>query len=193
MQQAQVTKGHQKVFVALGGNAPSDAGEPLATIHAALAEIEKKWGKVTLGKLYATPAFPVGFGPDFVNSACVFETESSPQEVLDGLHDIEAKFGRTRDLRWGQRTLDLDLIAVGSTVLPDVATYGYWRDLPLDAQKIRAPRQLILPHPRLEDRPFVLVPLADIAADWVHPVLRKTVADMLAAHSDAARAEIRPL
>ena len=72
--------------------------------------------------------------------------------------------------------LDLDLIAHGSLILPDLAIYERWRDLPLARQVEQTPEQLILPHPRLQDRGFVLVPLCDIAPDWCHPVLQKTAA-----------------
>jgi 2-amino-4-hydroxy-6-hydroxymethyldihydropteridine diphosphokinase len=76
------------------------------------------------------------------------------------------------------RTLDLDLLAVGDLVLPDATTYAEWRALPADLQRLRAPDDLILPHPRMQDRAFVLVPLADVAPDWVHPVLGLSVAEM---------------
>jgi 2-amino-4-hydroxy-6-hydroxymethyldihydropteridine diphosphokinase len=83
--------------------------------------------------------------------------------------------------RWGRRTLDLDLIAYGAQVLPDRQTYDDWQGLAPEAQMQRAPDQLILPHPRMHERAFVLVPLADVAPDWRHPVTGLTVAQMVAA------------
>ena len=113
--------------------------------------------------------------------------------LADRLHDIEHRFGRKRETRWGMRTLDLDLIAMGQAVLPDRAGFLAWHDLDPDLQGKAAPDRLILPHPRLQDRAFVLVPLADVAADWVHPVLGQSVAQMLADLPAAARAEGHPI
>jgi 2-amino-4-hydroxy-6-hydroxymethyldihydropteridine diphosphokinase len=91
------------------------------------------------------------------------------------------------------RTLDLDLLALGDSVLPDAATQEHWRNLPLADQKRLAPDGLILPHPRLQDRAFVLVPLADVAPDWRHPLTGQTVAAMTASLPAAERAAMRPM
>ena len=89
--------------------------------------------------------------------------------------------------------MDLDLIALGQAVLPDMATQRAWAGLPPERAARETPGELILPHPRLADRGFVLVPLAEIAPDWRHPVTGVTVAEMLAARPDEERSEIRPL
>lgn len=190
MGQGQPTDNSGITLVAIGSNARSQAGGPRETMRAGLDALAGTFTGVIESRLYQTPAFPVGSGPDFVNAACAFRTDMTAHAVLDALHAIEATFGRERTLRWGQRTLDLDLIAQGGAVLPDVAVFDHWRGLALDAQKIQTPDTLILPHPRLQDRPFVLVPLADVAPDWTHPVLGQTVAQMLSAYSADARAEI---
>lgn len=78
-------------------------------------------------------------------------------------------------------------------MLPDSATFEEWHGLSPREQAEATPDQLILPHPRLQDRAFVLVPLADVAPDWVHPILGKSVARMLADLPEADRAEIRPM
>lgn len=88
------------------------------------------------------------------------------------------------------RTLDLDLIACGDSVLPDPETYDQWRSLSADRQRQAAPTELVLPHPRLQDRAFVLVPLRDIAAQWRHPVLGLTVTEMYNSLAPEALAEI---
>lgn len=113
-------------------------------------------------------------------------------ELLEHLHDIEAELGRERGQRWAARTMDLDLIACGGEILPDPTEWTKWRDLPADMQLRESPDQLILPHPRLADRAFVLVPMAEIDPDWVHPVSGKTVAAMLEAVPIADREAVRP-
>ncbi len=99
--------------------------------------------------------------------------------------------GRKRTVRWGARTVDLDLLAVGAEIRPDRATQDHWRNLAPADQAIKAPDQLILPHPRIQDRAFVLVPLADIAPDWVHPILGKTVLEMLNDLPEADKEDVK--
>jgi 2-amino-4-hydroxy-6-hydroxymethyldihydropteridine diphosphokinase len=143
-------------------------------------------------RLYHTPCFPAGAGPDYINAVVRVgvPAQMTALQVLALLHQIEAKFGRARSTRWAGRTLDIDLIALGDEVAPDLAGFRHWQQLPPEAQSRLAPEQLILPHPRLQDRGFVLVPMADVAPDWRHPVLGLTVVQMLAALPDAARAEV---
>ncbi|SLN29336.1 2-amino-4-hydroxy-6-hydroxymethyldihydropteridine diphosphokinase [Pseudooctadecabacter jejudonensis] len=180
-------------LLALGGNVPTRAGPPAQTLQAALGALEEVFGPLSVSHLYQTPAFPEGAGPDFVNAACTLKTGLAAPEILAQLHRIEADFDRTRAVRWGQRTLDLDLIACGGQILPDRTTYDHWRGLALEEQMVRPPDQLILPHPRLQDRAFVLVPLADVAPDWRHPVLGQTVRQMRDACSASDLASVRRL
>lgn len=182
------------VLIALGGNLEGQRDSPIAQVVGAIQMIlQARLGVKSISRLWRTPAFPAGSGPDFVNAALACVNDLTPQILLSTLHEIEAEAGRARHKRWGPRVIDLDLLAVGDLVLPDREEFSAWADLPLEAQMERAPEHLILPHPRMQDRGFVLAPLMDIAPDWHHPVLGRTVAQMHAALPPEALAEIVPI
>jgi len=183
-----------KVLICLGGNQISTVGDPSQTLLQALINLSGEGlGIRAVSRFFATPSFPDKSAPGYVNAAICAGTMLSAPDILAALHRIEQQLGRQRDQRWGQRTLDLDLIAVGQDILPDRVTFESWRELSQARQAQVAPEQLILPHPRLQDRAFVLVPLADIAPDWVHPVLGQSVAEMCARLPRADVAEVRAI
>jgi 2-amino-4-hydroxy-6-hydroxymethyldihydropteridine diphosphokinase len=164
-------------LVALGANLGATQAQNLRMLRraiAALSAMDDLHIRAVSG-FYATPCFPPGAGPDFVNACISIEGGIGAAAMLARLHRVEAVFGRERSTRWAARVLDLDLLAMGDAILPDAPTQREWMDLPADAQAQTAPQTLILPHPRLHERAFVLVPLADIAVDWVHPVLGESV------------------
>lgn len=182
------------LLLALGANLTSTAGGPATTLDLALDLIRERGAAIrAVSPFYQTPAFPAGNGPDYVNAAAVLTADWTPDQALEILHRIEADLGRERQVRWGQRTLDLDLIAVDDRVLPDIDTQAKWRNLPEGDQIRLVPDRLILPHPRLQDRSFVLVPLADVAPDWVHPILGSSVLQMRDALDPADLATVRRL
>jgi 2-amino-4-hydroxy-6-hydroxymethyldihydropteridine diphosphokinase len=186
---------HKHAIVGFGANLPFRGRPPRETILAAVQALAAEGLKIgRLSRIWRTPCFPVGAGPDYANAAGVIEgpLPDDVAEILAVLHRVEAQFGRERAVRWGGRTLDIDLLAVGDSVLPDAVVQDLWRRLPPEAQAREVPDRLILPHPRLQDRAFVLVPLAEVAPDWVHPRTGSTVQAMLEALPDTDRAAVVP-
>ncbi|MFQ6547420.1 2-amino-4-hydroxy-6-hydroxymethyldihydropteridine diphosphokinase [Aestuariibius sp. 2305UL40-4] len=184
----------QSALICLGSNLPVGEAGPEKIVQNAVAEIGRVVGVVVgESRLFTTPCWPPGAGPDYVNAAVRCETGLAAGDVLAALHGIEAAQGRTRRARWEARVLDLDLIALGDLVCPDAETQSRWRDLPVEEQAKVAPDGLVLPHPRMAERAFVLVPLAEVAPDWRHPLTGQSVLEMLDALPEAARGEIRAL
>lgn len=167
------------VLIALGANLPGPAGPPAETLAAAAETLTVRGLAVTArSRLFHSAPVPPSGQPDFVNAVVRCSCERAPEAILSTLHEIEAGFGRTRSQTWEARTLDLDLLALGATVIPDAWPGQASRPepgAPADA------RPLVLPHPRLHLRAFVLMPLADVAPDWVHPRLGRTAREMLEA------------
>jgi 2-amino-4-hydroxy-6-hydroxymethyldihydropteridine diphosphokinase len=149
-------------YIGMGGNLPSHAGQPEATLAAAALRLESLGRVVRRSSLYSTE--PVGFAaqPRFLNAVVALETALFPRELLSALMAIEREFGRDRSaaIANGPRTLDLDILL-------------------FDNLQIDEP-DLAIPHPRLAERAFVLVPLGEIAPDAVVPRLQKTLAQLLA-------------
>ena len=147
------------VFIALGAN----LGKPQATFAAALASLTRAGVRVeATSDLWTSPAWPPGSdAPDYTNAVARVATHLAPQDLLDLLLHVEATHGRTRSAPNASRTLDLDLLAYGGRV-------------------VNTPR-LTLPHPRMSARAFVLLPLWQIAPDWVHPVTEQGIDTLVGA------------
>lgn len=167
-------------LVALGANLPTSAGIPSDTLRVVLSEMSRDNMSLRgVSRFWRTPAHPAGSGPDYVNAAVVVSTALSPDDLLGRLHRIETALGRVRDGgRWQARGVDIDLLALDDRVLPDGAFQDAWRALSPERQLRDTPDRLILPHPRMQDRAFVLVPLAEVAPDWRHPRTGLSVAQM---------------
>ncbi|MEJ6395672.1 2-amino-4-hydroxy-6-hydroxymethyldihydropteridine diphosphokinase [Gymnodinialimonas sp. 2305UL16-5] len=194
MQVKLYTGGHRTALVALGANLHSGGNPPEISVPLAMDTLAARVdGSVLRSSLYHTPAFPAGAGPQFVNAAMRVEWHGAAADLLAVLHDVEEEFGRTRSNRWEARVMDLDLIGLDDAILPDPTTRARWASLTPEQAAQVMPDQLILPHPRLAERAFVLVPLAEIAADWVDPATGLSVAAMLDALPPAEIAQIHPV
>ncbi|MBK0326388.1 2-amino-4-hydroxy-6-hydroxymethyldihydropteridine diphosphokinase [Rhodobacteraceae bacterium F11138] len=182
------------IAVGLGGNLPFEGSPTSATLVRAIGRLDTPDITIrAVSRFYATPCFPAGAGPDYVNAAVLIRSALTPRDLLQRLHDIEHEFGRARAQRWGMRTLDMDILFHGQSVLPDAAGQRAWVNLPPEKQVRATPDHLILPHPRLQDRAFALVPLADVAPEWRHPLLQKTVLQLCQALPREEIAAVRPL
>ena len=169
------------VLVAMGANQAGNVTDLTATIQSSLTALDQHYSLTIcqVSRMYVTKAFPIGSGPDFVNAAAILESDLPSIQILQILHKVEQTFGRQRMVRWGPRALDLDLLGRANEILPDRATVLSWMNASLVDGVISAPDQLILPHPRLHERAFVLVPAHDVAPDWMHPILGQSVSEML--------------
>lgn len=185
----------ETTLIALGANLSGPCGGPAEMLCAALREMVAQGMRLgAVSRFFRTPAFPTGSGPDYINACAALEGEEDAPGLLARLHAIEAQLGRRRDgTRWGPRGIDLDMLACGGQVLPSHDIFRQWQTLAPDQRGQQAPQELILPHPRLHERGFVLIPLCDVAPGWRHPVLGRTVTEMAQALPGAEIAAITPI
>jgi 2-amino-4-hydroxy-6-hydroxymethyldihydropteridine diphosphokinase len=165
------------ILIGLGANLPSQAGPPATTLAAAIDHLAEA-GIITLqrSRWFVSAPVPASDQPWFVNGVIAVATALEPAALLAELHRVEAVFGRVRGTPNAARSLDLDLLAYGDRVAsPSPA----------------ASSGLVLPHPRLAERAFVLLPLAEVAPSWHHPVTGRTLAELIGALDGAQL--VRPL
>ncbi len=145
-----------RVYIAFGSN----IGDRYAAVENAFKLVEKNSMKIIKKSgTYETEPYGYKDQPPFINGAFLVETELNCREVLESLLKIEGELGRVRLIRWGPRIIDLDIIFFNDEIYNE--------------------EDLKVPHPDMHNRDFVLKPLKDICPDYVHPVLKKSVAQML--------------
>jgi len=149
--------------IALGSNLSNEIGNSEKIVRAAIAQLSNfsEIEIICVSRWYRTKAITLPNSapqPDYINGCAMLKTSLQPLQLLQALFHTEQMFGRERRERWGARTLDLDLLLYGDRLI----------DTP----------ELVLPHPRMGDRAFVLLPLAEIAADWIHPVHKVAISQL---------------
>ena len=138
----------------------SNLGDPLSSLQTALGKIEKELGKVVRSSsIYATEPWGIKDQPIFYNQVIEIKTDLNAHETLNKLLEIETSMGRIRTEKWAERIIDIDIL--------------YFEDQVINTEN------LVIPHPGIPDRRFVLVPLCELIPDQVHPVLKASNADLL--------------
>ncbi len=145
----------QLVYLSLGSN----VGDREAQLRDAVARLGAAGRVVALSSVYETEPVELTGQPWFLNCAVALETEKSPEELMTAILDIEQEMGRRRLLRKGPRSIDIDILLFGGTIMDST--------------------ELTIPHPAMHQRRFVLEPLAEIAPELQHPVLKKTIRELL--------------
>ena len=158
------------ILIGMGANLPSPAGAPQQTLEAALAALaEAGIALERRSPWYRSAPLPLEDQPWYVNGVVSVATRLAPVELLGLLHRVEARFGRVRRQRNEPRVLDLDLLDYNGKLRQEMP---------------------VLPHPRLHERAFVLLPLADIAPDWRHPASGASLATLIVALPPGQRVEL---
>jgi 2-amino-4-hydroxy-6-hydroxymethyldihydropteridine diphosphokinase len=147
---------HQNIFLLLGSN----SGERLWQLKLANELIEKEIGSIVAkSKIYETAPWGKADQPPFLNQAIKIETPFSPEKLLVKVQSIEQELGRTRVEKWGERSIDIDIIYFGNKIIDS--------------------SNLIIPHQHLTERKFVLIPLTEVSPEFIHPLLQKSNAQLL--------------
>ena len=155
-----------EVVLSLGGN----KGDREKLLFRAVELLNDHFQLLKVSKIYQTPAWGGVAKGDFLNQLAVISTEFSPKDVLEITQEIETDLGRKREEHWGDRTMDIDIIYFGNEIINS--------------------NRLKIPHPFIAERKFVLVPLAELFPEKVHPVTRKNSTEMLEECEDQSEVEV---
>ena len=153
---------HNTAYIALGSNLPFEGIESPALLACAVSALQDAGLQLrSCSGIWRTAAWPPSNQPDFYNAVVAVDAgERTPPALYGQLREIEARYGRERREKWAARTLDLDIVAMDDRA----GTFG----------------EVILPHPHMHERAFVLAPMAEIAPAWRHPGVHKTASELLA-------------
>ena len=154
-------------YLLLGAN----IGNPVQQLQDARAEITDRIGPITqASSLYESEAWGVEDQPIFLNQVIQVETEHTVQRVLQDIMKIEILLGRVRGQRWGSRIIDIDILYFNSEIVHE--------------------EDLQVPHPYIQERNFTLIPLVEIAADYIHPIFKKSNTELLQESTDPLNVKI---
>ena len=148
------------ILIAFGANLNSHVGSRIVTIKCAVNDLKSRGIYfIKSSRFYETEPVPPSNYPNYINSVSIIETQLNPYELLDTLHDIEGIYGRERSFRNSPRTLDIDLLSFNNSIIKN--------------------RKIEIPHPRLHERGFIMIPLQEVAKDWKHPILNVSIRDLI--------------
>jgi 2-amino-4-hydroxy-6-hydroxymethyldihydropteridine diphosphokinase len=145
---------HKRVYLSLGSN----VGDRAANLRTAINRVSSLGDVMAVSSFYETEPVEFAAQPWFLNCAVELDTEKMPKQLLAGILDIEREMGRRRVQKKGPRTLDIDILLFGNSIIQTKA--------------------LTIPHPAMQERRFVLEPLAEIAPEARHPVIKRTVREL---------------
>ena len=168
-------------IIVLGSNLSSKFGSSAEILKKCVGELRSFQAIQSLSesKWYISSSFVDEREPRYVNVGVRFSTNLKPKDLLIFTSDLEIKYGRKRQRRWEPRTCDIDILLCDQLILPSKLHFEKWLKLDFLEQIELAPNELILPHPRLQERTFFLRPLNDLQPDWTHPFLEMKAKEML--------------
>ncbi|MEE2705199.1 MAG: 2-amino-4-hydroxy-6-hydroxymethyldihydropteridine diphosphokinase [Pseudomonadota bacterium] len=148
------------IIIAFGANLNSHVGSPMVTIKSAISALQSRGIIfVKYSRFFETTPVPPSNNRNYINSVAIIETQMNPYELLNACHEVELMYGRERSYKNSPRTIDIDILAYNNIVIKN--------------------RKIQIPHPRLHEREFVMIPLGEIAPNWKHPFLNISISELI--------------